>query len=337
MITFKKFYNAHVVNESTRRGFLKQAMGALAGAAAGPSNVAALASPAAPAAVKLGRPGFPLFTYDISDAVNLPNIKLMLTMMHDDNPLPAQQLNAKADKILKQLTSIDFDNSPVVRHTTTLKKLIATSEETRLLFVNSYVSNALKMLGSKVGYKNMYVHNDDTFVEFELYADKMFSNLLVKFLKQQDDELFNYLNPLDVFYGEDDLIMDVDEAFHKHIFKATYEEVAKNFVNNADIKKAVDNVAKKVQTKIAQNKKDKIEYSPMDYKGGWENDPDTQPLSWESIVAEKSIHDPVRPGILKRQVKGKMTCSKARSLKSKQKNKGNNTAKAAQRYLNYHC
>lgn len=54
-------------------------------------------------------------------------------------------------------------------------------------------------------------------------------------------------------------------------------------------------------------------------------------------LQEKSIHDPVRPGILKRQVKGKMTCTKARSLKSKQKNKGNNTAKAAQRYLNYHC
>ena len=57
-----------------------------------------------------------------------------------------------------------------------------------------------------------------------------------------------------------------------------------------------------------------------------------------SILNEKkSIHDPVRPGILKRQVKGKMSCSKARGIKSKQKNKGNNTAKAAQRYLNYHC
>jgi len=52
---------------------------------------------------------------------------------------------------------------------------------------------------------------------------------------------------------------------------------------------------------------------------------------------KKNIHAPVRPGILKRQTKGKMTCSKARALKSKQKNKGNNTAKAAQRYLNYHC
>lgn len=56
-----------------------------------------------------------------------------------------------------------------------------------------------------------------------------------------------------------------------------------------------------------------------------------------SLTQEKSVHDPVRPGILKRQIKGKVTCSKARALKSKQKNKGNNTAKASQRYLNYNC
>ena len=57
----------------------------------------------------------------------------------------------------------------------------------------------------------------------------------------------------------------------------------------------------------------------------------------EYYLLEKGIHDAVRPGILKRQTKGKMTCAKARSLKSKQKNKGNHTAKASQRYLNYHC
>ena len=52
----------------------------------------------------------------------------------------------------------------------------------------------------------------------------------------------------------------------------------------------------------------------------------------------ESIDDPVHPGILKRQSKGKMTCSKAHALKAKQKNKGNLTAKAAQRFLNYrHC
>jgi hypothetical protein len=57
----------------------------------------------------------------------------------------------------------------------------------------------------------------------------------------------------------------------------------------------------------------------------------------EYINEKKSIHDPVRPGILKRQIKGKVTCAKARALKSKQKNKSNNTAKASQRYLNYNC
>lgn len=57
--------------------------------------------------------------------------------------------------------------------------------------------------------------------------------------------------------------------------------------------------------------------------------------SWGKTKTE-NIHDPVRPGILKNQIKGKVTCTKARALKSKQKNKSNNTAKAAQRFLNYH-
>lgn len=51
----------------------------------------------------------------------------------------------------------------------------------------------------------------------------------------------------------------------------------------------------------------------------------------------EDIHKPVRPGILKRQIKGKITCSKARALKSRQQNKSNNTAKASQRFINYHC
>lgn len=58
----------------------------------------------------------------------------------------------------------------------------------------------------------------------------------------------------------------------------------------------------------------------------------------KTCVEKKSIHDPVRPGILKRAAGGgKLSCSKARAVKSRQKNKGNNTAKAAQRYINYHC
>ena len=55
------------------------------------------------------------------------------------------------------------------------------------------------------------------------------------------------------------------------------------------------------------------------------------------VTEKKNIHDPVRPGILKRQIKGKVTCAKARALKSKQKDKSNATAKGAQRFINYHC
>lgn len=331
MITFEKFYNAHIVNESTRRSFLKKAMGAIAGTFAGPGNVA---SPVA-AAAKLGRPGFPLYTYDVTDATSLPNIKLMLAMLHDQNPLSSKQMDLKANKIYEQFKSGRFNTS-------TLKKLIAVSEETRNLFITHYTGAGLDVLKSKMpDITNKQLYSEDVFLELRLYADRMFSNLETKLFTDNDEEIFNYLPPFEIYF-KDNLLMNRDEAQLKHIFKSL-EEVEKNLLNNAELRQAVERIAKKAQKKAAQddkaNKKaDSIEYSPADYKGGWEHDPDYQSLSMgESIVAEKNIHDPVRPGILKRQVKGKMTCSKARSLKSKQKNKGNNTAKAAQRYLNYHC
>ena len=58
-------------------------------------------------------------------------------------------------------------------------------------------------------------------------------------------------------------------------------------------------------------------------------------MTFKEYVLEKgNIDAPRHPGILKRQVKGKLTCSKARRLKGK----GGLTAKAAQRFLNYrHC
>jgi len=57
----------------------------------------------------------------------------------------------------------------------------------------------------------------------------------------------------------------------------------------------------------------------------------------QDLVEQKDFDKPVHPGILKKQIKGKITCSKARALKARQKNKGSNTAKACQRFLNYHC
>ena len=54
------------------------------------------------------------------------------------------------------------------------------------------------------------------------------------------------------------------------------------------------------------------------------------------VLYEKSVHDPVKPGILKQRL-GNLSCSKVRSAKSKLKNKGTHYAKALQRYLNYHC
>ena len=54
------------------------------------------------------------------------------------------------------------------------------------------------------------------------------------------------------------------------------------------------------------------------------------------VLNEKSVHDPVKPGILKQRL-GKLSCSKVRTAKGKLKDKGTHYAKALQRYLNYHC
>ena len=56
----------------------------------------------------------------------------------------------------------------------------------------------------------------------------------------------------------------------------------------------------------------------------------------EVLQEKKGIHDPVKPGILKKRL-GKLSCSKVRTAKGKLKNKGTHYAKALQRYLNYHC
>ncbi len=56
----------------------------------------------------------------------------------------------------------------------------------------------------------------------------------------------------------------------------------------------------------------------------------------ECFSLEEDIHDPVKPGILKKRL-GKLSCSRVRSAKSKLKDKGTHYAKALQRYLNYHC
>ena len=87
-----------------------------------------------------------------------------------------------------------------------------------------------------------------------------------------------------------------------------------------------------------------VEYDPEELKLGIETEREhTNYKVIATIIAKQhlaedaeDIHKPVRPGILKRAAGGgKLTCSKAKQVKSKQKNKGNNTAKAAQRFCNY--
>lgn len=146
-------------------------------------------------------------------------------------------------------------------------------------------------------------------------------------LAPYEKELAGWLAQLHIASG--------DEA-RKSEIKSEIERIIKKY--NLDPKKygiGVDITKPSQHTQQKQLGKSKLSMAELKSK---ERTSESSIITFRDYyLQEKSIHDPVRPGILKRQVKGKMTCTKARSLKSKQKNKGNNTAKAAQRYLNYHC
>lgn len=51
---------------------------------------------------------------------------------------------------------------------------------------------------------------------------------------------------------------------------------------------------------------------------------------------KKNIHEPVKPGILKKRL-GELSCTKVRQYRRGLKDKGTHHAKAAARYINYHC
>jgi len=149
----------------------------------------------------------------------------------------------------------------------------------------------------------------------------------VQELKPYEKELAGWLAQLHVASG--------DEA-RKSEIKSEIERIIKK--HNLDPKKyGLGTVVPKSSENIQRKLLGKSKMSMAELKSKERTSESSIITFRDYYLSEKSIHDPVRPGILKRQVKGKMTCSKARSLKSKQKNKGNNTAKAAQRYLNYHC
>jgi hypothetical protein len=338
MIAFEKFYNIRVVNESTRRSFLKQLMGTVA---------AAIGSPATATKALAAQPS--KFSYDLTNAMSIDSIANYIVDFGNGSRLSEEALLKKAKKIhdefaagkinaktIKQL--IAYDNSWI--------DVLQTVEREAL---ENFIEQNQQKLSPYMGDENNGLFLDALHgVLDDLSNTDALEELRQGFLAGDSHDVFKYIVPGDIKINGK-VIMTQQQAIDKGIFEtmnnvisATVEyvnETADYFMETNLDNKSVDDADEYAdEYAIDDAGHQDIEYSPADYKGSWENDPDYQSLSMgESIVAEKSIHDPVRPGILKRQVKGKMTCSKARSLKSKQKNKGNNTAKAAQRYLNYHC
>jgi hypothetical protein len=151
--------------------------------------------------------------------------------------------------------------------------------------------------------------------------------LHAKELKPYEKELAGWLAQLHIASGDEERKSEIKSEIERIVKQHGLDP--KKYGIGVEIPKSSQNLQKK---QLGNSK-----MSMAELKSKERTSESTIGTFRDYCLKEKSVHDPVRPGILKRQVKGKMTCSKARSLKSKQKNKGNNTAKAAQRYLNYHC
>lgn len=312
MHQFNQTYAAII--ESTRRDFLKQATGA----------IASMASPLASTASHVAGPSTFNFGYELSNAINIPTLTKLFQELWKNRDYSLDELHnhvRKSYKVLKSIKRIDDR---------TAKMLLAYNAEALELssgFKTGYARQTARKMNLDDEQTREFMRGFSHDANLEGYLD-----MLMEFLATGNQQLFEHLWPLDIMI-DNKIVMTKQQAIQSGIFNplsALKADMQQEFTQE---------LSKMQQRKPRQlQSRDDIEYSPADYKGGWQHDADYQSLSMgESTIAEKNIHDAVRPGILKRQTSGKLTCTKARALKSKQSNKGNNTAKAAQRYINYHC
>lgn len=318
MHQFNQTYAAII--ESTRRDFLKQATGAIASMTS--PMASHMASPLASTASHVT--GQPNFGYELSNTINIPTLTELFRELWKNRDYSLDEFRNHVRKsygILRSAKRIDAR---------TAKMLLAYNIEGLNLSAtlkSQYASQMARQMNlddeQTREFKRSFSHD----ANLEGYLD-----MLMEFLATGNQQLFEHLWPLDIMI-DNKIVMTKQQALQTGVFSpvsALKATMRQEFAQ--ELSKIQQRKPKQLQSR------DDIEYSPADYKGGWQHDADYQSLSMgESTIAENNIHDAVRPGILKRQTSGKLTCTKARALKSKQSNKGNNTAKAAQRYINYHC
>lgn len=150
--------------------------------------------------------------------------------------------------------------------------------------------------------------------------------------KYADDEL----DPVDVEFGKHFFDRLVDPRNEKEI---TTSELLDFFARLSNKKEQFINFVKKYHEFVVKDRRTNINIPFLSAvnqaiaktimrKPGF--------MTSNPIIALENIHEPVKPGILKKRL-GKLSCTKVRQEKSKLDNKGTHYAKALQRYLNYQC
>jgi hypothetical protein len=194
--------------ESTRRDFLKQVAG----------TGAAAAAPAAPAAPAVAAPTkFSLFAYDVGDAMNKHVLSSAIERYFSNKKLSKQQMNHRVQHMQQNIQSGKLN-------ATTIKQLIALSDTSMEHFTSIYAAkmrHEIKQINNDIPIKIVA----DAINQYETSNSKddmyeIFYKLQDQFMRNENNDLFNYLMPNEVWLDEK-RIMTFDQAVDANIFKST--------------------------------------------------------------------------------------------------------------------
>lgn len=268
MNIFNKTY--HELMEATRRDFLKQAASA---AIAIPAANTMQPAAAVPVAINM-------HAYDIGDSTDIYTLQSTIAQYFNDSNLSREQIIQRANELRSKFANGKFSNK-------TLKQLIATSETAMEAFIDQYskaLQREIAQLNSSIPMKTIQsainIHEEDDESMYHLFYE-----LQGQFMRNENTDLFNYLMPNEVRQDENQ-IMSAAQAVGKNIFKSR-EHVMQMFNNMPQIKRDARQIIKQIEEQHPQYNGEP-QYSPMDYKGGWQHDADYQSLSMgESFSAAK--------------------------------------------------
>ena len=255
-----------IIIESTRRNFLKQGIGTIAAAAMPSNNIADPIS-------NIATP-FDKVSYDLTNA----GIQNMIADAWDESSkeYTMHQLQKKASELMQRIKTGNISSK-------TYRRLLSYSSN-----LDANVSSVMQKIASSIKDADVQKQALDDIADF---ADDDLADLVDSFKSDESEFLFDILPPGNITMNGN-MVMSHQQAISQKIFKHPHEvlqalhDEVDQIASSAEYQVAAYNNAKKTKHHIQAQ--DAINYTPMDYKGGWQHDADYESLSMgESFNAVK--------------------------------------------------